>query len=175
MKGEKLKQFLATIAPTLGSAWGGPLGGIAAKAVASKLLGDDNAPLEDVEAALMGASGADLVKIKEIETAFEAQLKAADVDLKRIAASDRDSARTRQAKMGDHTPTILGLAIVVGFFGVLAYLFRFGLPEQGGEVLMIMVGALAGMVAQVCNFFFGSSSGSKAKTHIISGLKDALK
>lgn len=175
MKGDKLKQFLATIAPTVGAAWGGPLGGIAAKAVAGKLLGDENAPLEAVETALMGASGADLVKIKEIETAFKSQLKAADVDMQRIAAGDRDSARIRQTKMRDWTPTVLGLAIIVGFFGVLAYLFRFGLPLEGGEVLMIMVGALATMVSQVCNYFFGSSSGSKAKTQIISGLKDALK
>lgn len=174
-RGQKLKEFLGAVAPSLATAWGGPLGGIAAKAVADKLLGNADAPLEAVEDALFATTGADLAKLKEIDNAFKAELKAAEVDMERIAADDRISARERQVKTGDKTPVILGLAVIVGFFGVLAYLFRYGLPDNGSEVLLIMVGSLATMVSQVANFFFGSSAGSKAKTEIISGLKDAMK
>lgn len=170
-KGNKIKDILATVAPTVATALGGPLAGVATRAIAGKILGRDDASVEEVEAAVAAASGTDLVKLKELEYEFKAQLKDADIQLERISADDRASARDRQARMKDWTPSVLGLAIIIGFFGVLAYIFRFGLPDQGSEVLLIMVGALGTMTSQVGNFFFGSSAGSKSKDAIISELK----
>ncbi len=170
-KGNKIKDILATVAPTVATALGGPLAGVATRAIAGKILGRDDASVEEVEAAVSAASGTDLVKLKELEYEFKAQLKDADIQLERISADDRASARDRQARMKDWTPSVLGLAIIVGFFGVLAYSFRFGLPDHGSEVLLIMVGALGTMTSQVGNFFFGSSAGSKSKDAIISELK----
>lgn len=170
-KGNKIKDILATVAPTVATALGGPLAGVATRAIAGKILGRDDASVEEVEAAVAAASGTDLVKLKELEYEFKAQLKDADIQLERISADDRASARDRQARMKDWTPSVLGLAIIIGFFGVLAYIFRFGLPDQGSEVLLIMVGALGTMTSQVGSFFFGSSAGSKSKDAIISELK----
>ena len=170
-KGNKIKDILATVAPTLATALGGPLAGIATRAIAGKILGRDDASVEEVETAVAAASGTDLVKLKELEYEFKAQLKDADIQLERISADDRASARDRQARMKDWTPSVLGLVIIIGFFGVLAYIFRSGLPDQGREVLLIMVGALGTMTSQVGNFFFGSSVGSKSKDAIISDLK----
>ena len=172
-KGNKIKDILATVAPTVATALGGPLAGVATRAIAGKILGRDDASVEEVEAAVAAASGTDLVKLKELEYEFKAQLKDADIQLERISADDRASARDRQARIKDWTPSVLGLAIIIGFFGVLAYIFRFGLPDQGSEVLLIMVGALGTMTSQVGNFFFGSSAGSKSKDAIISELKRA--
>jgi hypothetical protein len=74
-------------------------------------------------------------------------------------------------KLKDRTPAILGLSIIIGFFGVLAYLFKYGLPANGSEVLLIMVGSLGMMTSQVGNYFFGSSVGSKTKDVTIADLK----
>lgn len=174
-KGDRIKDILGAVAPTLATALGGPLAGVATRAIAGKILERDDASVEEVEAALAAANGPDLVKLKEVDHAFKAQLEEADIQLERISAGDRASARERQARMKDWTPSVLGLAIIIGFFAVLAYLFRFGLPDQGSEVLLIMVGALGTMTSQVGNFFFGSSAGSKSKDAIISDLKGADK
>lgn len=168
-----IRQLLATVAPSVATALGGPLAGVATRAIAGKLLGTEDASFSDVEAAVAAASGADMVKLKELEYEFKTQMEEAGIELEKISASDRDSARQRQVKMKDWTPSVLGLAIIIGFFGVLAYIFRFGLPSEGSEVLLIMVGALGTMTSQVGNFFFGSSTGSKVKDQIIADMKAA--
>lgn len=171
MKNRKFIDVIATVAPTLATALGGPLAGMATRAIAGKLLGNEAAPLAEIETAISSAAPADLVKLKELDTRFKKDMAEAGVKLEKIAADDRDSARDRQVRMKDWTPSFLGLAIIVGFFGTLAYIFRFGMPETGTEVLLIMMGALGGMTAQVGNYFFGSSTGSKSKDAVIANLK----
>lgn len=171
MKNRKFINVIATVAPTLATALGGPLAGVATRVIAGKLLGDDAASLQDVEAAIESAAPADLVKLKQLDVQFKKDMAEAGVKLEKIAADDRSSARDRQVRMKDWTPSILGLAIIIGFFGTLAYIFRFGMPVQGSEVLLIMMGALGGMTAQVGNYFFGSSTGSKSKDVVIATLK----
>lgn len=163
--------IVATVAPALATALGGPLAGVATRAIAAKVVGKESASEAEVEAAILGASGSDLVKLKEVEARFAAEMTDAGVELERVAAADRASARDRQASTGDWTPSVLGLAVIVGFFGVLAYIFRYGLPAEGSEVLLLMVGALGAMTSQVGNYFFGSSVGSKTKETIIADLK----
>lgn len=170
-KGRKIIDIIATVAPTLATALGGPLAGVATRTIADQLMGKPDASFEEVEKAIAEASGQDMVRLKEIEAKFAAEMKQAGVELERVAAMDRDSARARQVQMRDWTPTLLGLTIILGFFGVLAWIFHYGLPEKGGEVLLIMVGALSAMTNQISNYFFGSSAGSKSKETIIAGLK----
>ncbi|MGV6839999.1 MAG: hypothetical protein ACWA40_07365 [Planktomarina sp.] len=169
----KMQAVIATVAPTVAAALGGPLAGVATRAVAEKLLDKADADLPAVEAAVAAATGADLVKLKELEAEFKAQMAQAGVDLEQIAAFDRDSARDRQVAMKDWTPTILGTLIIAGFFGALGVLFFYGMPAIGSQVLLVMLGALGTMVSQVGNYFFGSSVGSKNKDQIISDLKGA--
>ncbi len=175
MKNDKLKELIATVAPTLATALGGPLAGVATRVITGKLMGDELASEDLLETHLEAASPDDLLALKQAELEFTAKMEEAGIELERVAAGDRASARDRQVQMRDWTPSALGLAVILGFFGVLAYLFRFGLPDDGSEVLLILVGALSAMTTQVGNFFFGSSSGSKSKDAIIADLKGALK
>ncbi|TMV09838.1 hypothetical protein FGK63_01850 [Ruegeria sediminis] len=170
----KFLDILRTVAPTIAAAFGGPLAGVATRTLADQLLGQPDASQDEVEAFVAGASGADLVRLKEIEAEFQQEMQRAGIELERIAADDRASARDRQVRTGDWTPTLLGLLIIAGFFGVLAAIFYFGLPETGGEVLLIMVGALGTMTTQISNYFFGSSAGSKEKQQIIASLKGGI-
>lgn len=174
MRKSILRDIIATVAPTLATALGGPLAGIATRAIAGKLLGREDATIEELEAAVVnGTTGADLVKLKELDLAFKIDLENAGIELESIAADDRDSARARQVKMKDWTPSVLGLAIILGFFGMLAYIMKYGMPTEGAEVMLIMVGGLSAMTTQVGNFFFGSSAGSKTKDALIAELKGA--
>lgn len=171
---DKIKEILGTVAPKLASAFGGPLAGMATQVIGDKLLGKSDAPLNEIEQAISNATPQDLIKLKEIETAFLKDMKAAGVELTRIAADDRESARARAIAMKDWTPTALGLVIIIGFFGILIVMMFWELPSTTGDILKIMLGALGALVTQVANYFFGSSVGSKRKTEMIDKMKEAF-
>ncbi|MEM7270149.1 MAG: hypothetical protein AAF401_12985 [Pseudomonadota bacterium] len=168
---DEFKPLLATVAPTLATAVGGPLAGIAVRTVAGAILGDDSASEGDVAAALRAAGPEDLVKLRKIDAEFKARIEEAGVKLEETAAKDRDSARRRQVAMNDWTPTVLGVLILLGFFGVLAAIMYVDLPDGSGPIVNILLGALAAMCTQVGNYFFGSSAGSKRKNEMIQQLK----
>jgi hypothetical protein len=106
---KNLTAILGAVAPTLATAMGGPLGGMALKMVADK-LGLPESTMDAVEAAVTNATPNQLADIKKVEADFKVSMKQLDVDLVKIAASDRDSARRRHASVKDMTPTVLLLA-----------------------------------------------------------------
>ena len=161
------KQILGTVAPMLATAAGGPLAGVATKAIAAKLLGKPDAKPEEVEAAVLGADPATLLKLRELDQQFEKDLVAAGIKLEEIDAADRASARAREIAIKDHTPAALAFLITVGFFGTLGYMLVYGKPATGGDALLVMLGALGGAWASVCSYYFGSSAGSKLKTEAL--------
>lgn len=161
------KQILATVAPVLATAAGGPLAGVATKAIAAKLLQRPEASADEVEAAVLGADPATLLKLREIDLQFEKDLQAAGIKLEEIDAADRASARSREIAVRDHTPALLSFLITVGFFGTLAYMLVYGKPATGGDALLVMLGALGGAWGAVVSYYFGSSAGSKLKTEAL--------
>ncbi len=60
-------------------------------------------------------------------------------------------------------PLWLAIGVILGFFVALLCVFLFGVPANGGEVLMIMVGTLTSLTTQIVSYYFGSSAGSKSK------------
>jgi len=162
-----LDQFgplLGQIAPTIATALGGPLAGIAVKTISNVLLGHENGSEDDVKAAMATASPDQLVALKKIDADFKAHMKELDIDLERIAAGDRDSARQMQTATRDWTPKALAFFITFGFFGALIWIMVFGIPQTGTEVLLMMLGSLSTSWTGVVQFYYGSSAGSKAKT-----------
>lgn len=165
-----LKTFgplLGQVAPTIATALGGPLAGMAVKTLSNVLLGHENGSEDDVKAALEGASPETLAQLKQIDAEFKVRMKELDIDLERIAAGDRDSARKMQTTTQDWVPRMLALLITVGFFGILVWMLVHGMPTSGTEALLMMLGALGTAWTGVINFYYGSSAGSKAKNDII--------
>jgi hypothetical protein len=162
---KKAKEILGAVAPTLGTALGGPLGGAAARAISAKLLGKENATAEEISAAVELATPAQLAELKKVEADFKVEMQKLEVDLVRIAAEDRDSARQRQAAMGDHTPTILAILTMVSFFGYIGAV-TFLPSARGADVglVNVAIGWLGGTASTVIAYYFGSSAGSKKKT-----------
>ena len=169
-----LKQFgplLGQIAPTIATALGGPLAGIAVKTLSAVLLGHENGSQEDVSTAMANASPDQLATLKKIDADFKAHMKELDIDLERIAAGDRDSARQMQSATKDWVPKVLAVVITLGFFGILIWMLLNGMPKTGTEALLMMLGALGTAWTGVVNFYYGSSAGSKAKTDALT-MKD---
>jgi hypothetical protein len=93
-------------------------------------------------------------------------MKELDIDLERIAAGDRDSARNREIQTKDWTPRILAAVVTVGYFGTLFWILEKGVPKES-EVLIYMLGVLGTTWGMIMGYFFGSSSGSQEKNGMI--------
>ena len=162
-----LKTFgplLGSIAPTIATALGGPIAGMAVKAISGALFGHQDATEDDIMSALANPNGDQLAALKKIDADFKVQMKSLDIDLERIAAGDRDSARNMAVATHDWIPRVLAIGVTLGFFGIVAYILLFGLPQSGGEALLMLIGTLGSAWTGVMAFYFGSSAGSKAKT-----------
>ena len=98
-------KMIGAVAPTLAAAIGGPLASTAVGAVVNALgIGPD--AQDQIEATLAAGSPDTLAKLKIAEEDFKVKMKQLDIDLERINASDRDSARNREAAVRDKTPMI---------------------------------------------------------------------
>jgi hypothetical protein len=160
----KIGGLLGQIAPTIATAIGGPVAGMAVKALAGALGLSQDASSDDVQTALMNATPEQLAAVKKIDADFKVQMKELDIDLERIAAGDRDSARNMQMQTNDWIPRAMAIMVTFGFFGILTWLLTKGVPPTGSETLIYMLGALGTAWTGIVQFYFGSSAGSKAKT-----------
>ena len=159
--------LLGQVAPTLATAMGGPLAGLAVKTLSNVLLGHEEGDEDAVSAALQNASPEQLADVKKIDADFKVRMKELEIDLERISSGDRDSARKREMEVKDHMPKILAVGVTIGFFGCLFYMFVYGVPKNGNEALLLMLGALQTAFTGVVAYYFGSSAGSKAKTDLM--------
>lgn len=164
----KWKQILAGVAPTLATMLGGPLAGVAANIAGKHLLGEEGTTAEQIKEAVIGVTSPEmLLKLKEIESELTKFLAQNNIDLEKVHADDRASARSMQIATKSKAPHYLAAVVVVGFFGILSALMFVDVPGPAIAPLNIMLGALAGGLVQVLNFYFGSSVGSKDKTQVI--------
>lgn len=165
-----LKTFgplIGSVAPTIATALGGPVAGMAVKAISGALFGHDGASKDDIMTALANPTGDQLAALKKIDADFAVQMKALDIDLERIAAGDRASARDMQKETKDWIPRALAVSVTVGFFAILLYMLVYGLPTTGNEALLLLLGALQTAWGGIIAFYFGSSSGSQKKDQMI--------
>ena len=159
--------LIGSVAPTLATALGGPLAGMATKALSQALLGNEDGSDDDIQAALRTASPEQLAVVKKIDADFRVQMKSLDIDLEALAVDDRKSARSMQTETRDFIPRLLAVSVTVGFFAILIYMLVYGLPTTGNEALLLLLGALQTAWGGIIAFYFGSSSGSQKKDQMI--------
>jgi len=105
-----LKTFgplLSSVAPSIATALGGPLAGMGVKALSKAFFGNENSTEEDLQSALSTASPDQLSQLKKVDNDFKVQMKSLDIDLERISADDRASARNMQKEVKDWIPRAL--------------------------------------------------------------------
>jgi len=164
------KQILSTVAPTVATMLGGPLAGMAVKALSAKLLGREDGTEEEVAMAVQALGPQDLVRLREIEADLVKTLADNDIKLEALATQDRDSARKRATEARDYTPSILTFALLCVFTYVLSQLIN-GVEVKGNaEVLYTMFGTLSTALIQSLNFQFGTTRSSADKNKTIAGL-----
>jgi hypothetical protein len=159
MKFGMIKNLVGAVAPTLGSALGGPMGGAAANMIA-EVLGCSPEP-KKIQQAMQQATPEQLAEIKKVEADFEIKMKELDLDIYALETADKQDARTRFSK--DWTTRIMGIATLGGFLGYI-FLVTLQPPEQNSEALInLVLGYLGGLASAVISFYFGASHGGDKK------------
>ena len=153
-----LKNLVGAVAPTLGSAMAGPLGGMAMGKIA-EVLGVPN-DQKSIQQALQNATPEQMLELKKAEQEFDVQMKELEVDVFKLETEDKQHARSMFSK--DWTARIIGLCTIAGFLGYI-FLVTLQPPEQNSEALInLVLGYLGGLASAIISFYFGAShSGDK--------------
>lgn len=165
-----LKQFgplLSSVAPSIATALGGPLAGLGVKALSQALLGNETSSEEEVMSAMATASPEQLALVKKIDADFKVQMRSLDIDLVRISTEDRKSARIMQQETRDWLPRVLAIFITLGYFFIIGYVLISGLPMNGSEILLMLLGTLTAAWSGVMAFYFGASASDTTKDKMI--------
>lgn len=160
------KSVVKSVAPTIATALGGPMVGLGVKALSQVLLGKDDGKESEIAQALQGATPETLLKLKEADQQFDIRLKELDIDLEKVNAEDRDSARKRQIAVKDKTPAVLAYLLTLGFFCVLAALFNFTIPEANKAIIFSLTGSLGTVWIAAMAYYHGSSRSSARKDEL---------
>ncbi len=158
------KKTLSAIAPSLATALGGPLAGAAVGVISKALLGKDSATAAEIAAAVAGATPEQLIDLQNADNEFQLRTKELDIQ-------DRQSARKLAIDTGILPQIILSSIYTVGYFCLMFMLINgdVSIPEDISGMVMALIGVMTAAQAQIMNFWFGSSSGSKEKTKKMGG------
>lgn len=159
---DTLKNIIQTVAPTLGVALGGPLGGMAIKFIGEQLLGKANVSENEILEHV--SSPHDLEKLKNVDKEFAAVLKRIDLDITKLEIDNVKDARKREIVMKDRMPSVMAILLTMGFFGLLILVMTVTVTSYAKPILEVMVGAMGSAFLSVINYYFGSSRGSTLKT-----------
>ena len=154
----QFKGLIQNVAPTIATALLGPVAGMAVKALSSALLGHEGGSEDDITTALANATPEQITALKKIDADFKVQMKKLDIDLVKIAADDRASARDMAANTHSYTPSVLSYVTVVCWAIIQYYLFTHIIDPSMRELIARVLGTLDGALMLVLSFWFGSSN-----------------
>jgi hypothetical protein len=169
-----------TLAPTIGTALGGPLlgGAISALENVLGLTPNQDASTDDrqsaIAAAISGATPEQLAAMRKADQDYAlamAQAGFKDTEtLASLSVQDRVSARTMQVSVKSVMPPIMGSAIILGSLGAAAAILA-GKVTYVSTTEATMVGTVMGYLFSeakaVLSFYFGSSSSSDRQTELL--------
>lgn len=160
---------LKNLAPTVATAFLGPLGGVAISAVGD-LLGITDATKAKIADAIQAGqmTPEQIGKLRELEMQYQNEEKDRGFKYAELAFKDVDSARSMAIATQSITPTLLTWIVVVlclTFEGIL----MFSATPPGADPIIVgrILGTLDSALIMVLSFWFGSTSGSSRKTELL--------
>ncbi len=161
---DKLKAVVPIVA--------GLVGGETAGKAAASILG--------IAEQITGKKGNEAVDAIKADPAlalqFEQALMNQEKDLIKLQYEDIKDARSRDIEVRklnsgkNHRADILAYSAIASFIALIFFFF-FRVPDQGiKDIMILLIGNLAGIVSTIYAYEFGSSRGSKDKTNILGGL-----
>ena len=154
-----LSGLLKDVAPGLATAVMGPMGGMAVKAIASKLGVEDT--VEAVAAHLQANPDAAL-KLRELDLK-ELELNNANTDsARKMNAEVQNSANA--SWLAKNIAYCIDVVIVLSTIGLTYMLMSQQVPADNKELALMAFGSLVTLCGTVVNLHRGSSQGSKDKS-----------
>lgn len=161
---------IKTVAPWIGTALGGPLGGLAIEA-ATQALGVSEKTAEGLKNAIAGVSADQMLALKKADQDFAVRMQELgfknQADLAAIEAGDRASARDMQKSNRSRIPATLSIIVTSGFFSLLAGMMLGYLKVSDSQALLLLLGSLTTSFGMVMSFWFGTSNSSANKTELL--------
>lgn len=157
---EKAKGVIGAIAPTLGTALGGPLGGLAAQV----LVGALGIEPDKVDQMIAQQSPEIMQKLRVADQEFAVKMRELDLREEDLANQDRQGAR-ELFRVNQSPQIILSAVFVLGYFVVLWAMLAGSvsiLPDLK-DVVLVLIGLITREFPTIMQFWFGSSTGSKIK------------
>lgn len=163
------QNVIKTVAPWIGTALGGPLGGMAVGAIADA-LGLPEKTTDAVKQALAGVTAEQMLALKKADLDFQAKMQELGFThiekLAELEFKDRDSARNREIQTRDNTNKILAFVIIGAFIAMVGATLM-GWTKAESVLAGTLIGYLSAKAEQVLSYYFGSTSGSSRKTELL--------
>lgn len=165
------EQIVKTVAPVLGTALGGPLGGAAVRILADNLLGNPHADEQEIAQALQNPTPDQLLKIKASEQAFMLELKKLDLENYKAETADLANARHENNQNNKLTDELIKIYLVI-CLSTIVYICLYAIIKQNVEgveanlVSGVLGSAFTAIIAMVY-FYWGDSKNSAMKDNFI--------
>ena len=155
----KLGGLLKSLAPTIASAAGGPMAGMAVKMAAEK-LGVPDATANEIEDLIERQPEKDVL-LKQADKDFAHRLKEMEINLESFKAEVDDRKDARAKFSGDITPKVFCLLALV-LYGAYVMTVTILPHDQNDEtIISLVLGQLSGILGTCAAFFYGGSNGKK--------------
>lgn len=171
--------LIKKLAPSLGTALGGPLAGSAITAIENALgmaPQDRPATMEErqtaIAAVIEGATPEQLAAVRKADQDYQVKMtelgfKSA-ADLASISAQDRADARSTAVKTGSLTPTILAYLVVGMVIMGEGFMLLYGSPKSvDGVIVGRILGTLDSALILVLQFYYGSTASSQHANELL--------
>ena len=155
----KLGGLLKSLAPTIASAAGGPMAGMAVKMAAEK-LGVPDATANEIED-LIEREPEKAVVLKQADKEFKDRIKEMEINLEsfKVEVDDRKDARAKFS--GDITPKVFCILALI-LYGAYVMTVTILPHDQNDEtIISLVLGQLSGILGTCAAFFYGGSNGKK--------------
>ena len=157
-------EWLKTLAPTIATALGTPLAGMAVAAI-SKAIGCEPDEVQGIISSnKLTAEQVASIQLAELELKKQAQ--SMNLDFEQLAVADRKSARDMQIATKSYLTPSLAVIIVTSFIGVVVATLA-GFSKIESAMAGTLIGYLSAKAEQVISFYFGSSASSQRKDEMI--------
>lgn len=158
---------LQALAPTVASAFLGPLGGVAVSAIGN-ILGVSDATQDKIAQAITTGqmTPEQVANIKALELQYQNDEKERGFKYAELEFKDTDSARNMAVQTKSTTPTILSYGVLIGGGSMMGAILM-GYAKADSVLAGTLIGYAVSEMKQVLQYWFGSSRSSQDKTDLL--------
>ena len=155
----KLGGLLKSLAPTIASAAGGPMAGMAVKMAAKKLGLPDSATANEIED-LIEREPEKAVLVKQADSEFRSKIREMEINLEsfKTEVADRKDARTKFST--DWTPKVFSILTLLLYGGFVVIVTLMPHDQNDETIISLVLGQLSGILGTAAAFFYGGSNGN---------------